>query len=152
MGPLKSGQYKVYKSTGAAQFSILNPRRNEKGYVEKDGAILVEACPCDGKDENGNINPLWSQKISFAINMTDLASLMDRSNPKAGRLYHNFKGASKTLEFIPGQGKYEGTYMMRIQISDNGDRRQATVPLTNGEYNMIHRLLVGAAPKLIAWE
>ena len=42
---MENGQYKIYKSLGAAQFKLILPRRNEKGFIQKDGAVLVEVAP-----------------------------------------------------------------------------------------------------------
>jgi|14_taG_2_1085336.scaffolds.fasta_scaffold01357_7 hypothetical protein len=151
---MRSGVLKIYKNTGAAQFSLIPPQRDEqRGFVQKDGAVLVEVAPCDGKDANGNIKAFWDQKLKFAISIADIASLMDRANPKAGRLYHKFQGNSKSLQFVPGTGQYEGTYMLRVEQGSGDTRQQVAVPLTNGEYELIMRLIIGcAAPKLIGWD
>jgi len=149
----RSGVLKIYKSTGAAQFSLIPCRRDDRGYVSKEGAVLVEVAKCSGKSADGNIIADWGNKINFAINIADLCNLMDEANPKAGRLFHNFKGTSKSLEFQPGQGKYAGTFMLQVASGSGGDRKQIAVPLTNGEYQMIMRLLIGvAAPKLLGWD
>lgn len=147
----RSGQLKIYKTTGAAQFSLLDLRRDENGRVSKEGAVLVEACRCSGKDRNGNIITDWENKISFAIGMADICNLMDE-DPNKGRLFHNYKGSSKSLKFVPGQGKYEGTFMMNLNAGGR-DGQNISVPLTNGEYAMIMTLLVRvAAPKIIGWD
>lgn len=149
----RSGIFKIYKGIGAAQFSIIPPRRGEKGFIEKDGAVLVEVAPCQGKDSRGNINALWDQKIKFAISIADMCNLMDTANPKAGRLYHNFNGTSKVLEFVPGEGSYAGTWKLQVQQGKGDALQRVMVPLSDGEYNMIMRLLIGiAAPKIIGWD
>lgn len=148
----KSGTLKIYKNTGAAQFSLISCQRDERGFVSKEGAVLVQVAKCSGKDSSGNIIADWQNKISFAINLADICNLMDEYNDKASRLFHNYKGTVKSLEFRPGTGKYEGTYM--LQVNQGGrDGQTVAVPLTNGEYNLIMRLLIGcAAPKLIGWD
>ena len=148
----RSGQLKIYKNSGAAQFSLIECRRDDRGFITKEGAVLVEVAKCNGKDSDGNIQANWGDKISFAINTADICNLMDEYNERAHRLFHNYRGTVKSLEFRPGQGKYEGTYM--LQVNEGGkDGKTITVPLTNGEYNMVMRLLIGcAAPKLIGWE
>jgi len=150
---MRSGVLKIYKKSGAAQFSLIPVKRDEqKGYVTKEGAILVEAAPCNGTDANGNINALWKEKIKFAISIADVAQLMDRTKEKV-RLYHKFNGASKSLEFQQGQGNWAGTYMMQIQEGSGDSTKKVSVPLSNGEYELIMRLLIGAAaPKLIGWD
>lgn len=148
----KSGTLKIYKNTGAAQLSLIGCKRDDRGFVSKEGAVLVEVASCNGKDGDGNILADWQNKISFAINVADLCNLMDEYNDKAHRLFHNYKGTVKSLEFQPGTGKYEGTYMLRVNEGGK-DGKTITVPLTNGEYNMIMRLLIGvAAPVLLGWD
>jgi hypothetical protein len=142
------GQFKIYKKSGAAQFSLLDPQVNDKGFLSKEGAVLVELAKGAGTDSDGNIIVDWSKKISFAINMADICNLIDETKTSQ-KLVHNYKGSTKTLEFIPGKDKYEGTFMLSASEGEN----RATVPLTNGEYNMIMRLLVGvAAPRIIGWQ
>lgn len=149
----RSGLFKVYKTTGAAQLSLIPPRRDEqRGFVTKDGAVLLEVAPCKGKDANGNIKAFWDQKIKFAISIADIAALMDQTKQPA-RLFHQHGGSNKAVQFVPGTGNYAGTYMLQVQSTQDGDTHKVTVPLTNGEYNLIMRLLVGcAAPKLIGWD
>jgi hypothetical protein len=148
----RSGVLKIYKSTGAAQFSLIPCRRDDRGFVSKEGAVLVEVAKCSGKSADGNIIADWGNKINFAINIADLCNLMD-SNPKNSRLFHNFKGTSKSLEFQPGEGKYQGTWKLQVGSGSGSDRQQVMVPLSDGEYQMIMRLLIGvAAPKLLGWD
>ena len=145
----RSGVLKIYKSTGAAQLSLIGCRRDERGFVTKEGAVLVEVAKCSGKDANGNIIADWQNKLNFAINASDICNLMDEFNTRGHKLFHKFKGTTKSLQFQPGSEKYPGTYMLQVQVGDD----RVSVPLTNGEYNMIMRLLIGvAAPKLIGWE
>lgn len=145
----KTGSFNVYKSFGCAQFSLIPPRRNEKGWITNNGAVLVEAAPGNGDKNNPSWD--WNQKITFAIGVADICNLFDTVNPKASRLYHQHEGASKTLQFVPGEGKYEGTFMLNISESKNGDNKKITVPFTNGEYRVVMGLLTKATPSLIGW-
>lgn len=149
----RSGLFKVYKNSGAAQFSLIPPRRDdEKGFVTKDGAVLLEVAPCEGKDADGNIRAFWDRKITFAISIADIASLMDTTKDKI-RLFHQFQGSNKAVEFQAGKDQYAGTYMLIVQSTQDGKTDKVSVPLTNGEYNLIMRLLVGtAAPKILGWD
>jgi hypothetical protein len=144
----KSGQLKIYKSTGAAQLSLIECRRDDRGFVTKEGAVLVEVAKCNGKDAEGNILADWANKLNFAINISDLCNLMDEYNTKGHRLFHKFRDDTKSLEFKPGSEKFPGTYMLQVQVAKDS----ISVPLTNGEYNMIMNLLMRvAAPQLIGW-
>lgn len=144
---MNSGIFKIYKNSGAAQFSIKDPTFNEQGYLSREGAVLIQVGKGAGKDKDGNIKIDWDNKIIFAINMADIAKLLDTSDPKAGRLFHEHNGTNKTLELVPGTGQYEGTWKLQVYA----DKQSIMVPLTNGEYNLIMRLLVAAAPRLIGW-
>lgn len=145
---LRSGNFNIYKSLGAAQFSLIHPSFGAKGFLDKEGAVLLEVAPGDGNKDN----PVWdwSKKINFAIGLPDIALLLDvtKGNP---RLVHDNKGVLKTLELKAGEGKYEGTYMLSLSEGPKESRRAVTVPLSNGEYNLLMRLLVSAAPLLINW-
>lgn len=147
---VRSGTFPIYKSIGAAQFSLIPPQRGDKGFITKDGAILLECAPGDG-DKN---DPKWDwakdKKISFALGLADLAQLLDATKTNI-RLVHDNNGVMKTLEFRQGEGKYEGTYTLNLSEGGKENRRSVMVPLTNGEYNLLMRLLVAVAPMLIAW-
>lgn len=143
-----SGTYQIYKSKGAAQFSLMVPKFNEKGFVTREGAIFLEAAPGNGNKDN----PVWDweQKVTFAIGLPDIAIMLDQTKD-APRLVHDNQGTVKTLEFKPGTGNFEGTYLMSLSEGAKDGRRQVTVPLSNGEYNLLLRLFSGAAPLLINW-
>lgn len=145
---MRSGTYPIYKSKGAAQFSLMAPQFNDKGFVAREGAVFLEAAPGDGNKDN----PVWDwkQKITFAIGLPDIAIMLDQTKEKI-RLVHDNKGVMKALEFQPGQGNFEGTFMMNISENAPSGRKSITVPITNGEYNLLIRLLASAAPLLINW-
>lgn len=146
----KSGSFRVYKSLGAAQFRVLPPRYNAAGYIDKNGAILVEVAP--GNKDRNNPQWDWDKKISFAISIEDLTFLFDGVNPKARRLFHDHNNTPKTLEFVPGTGDYEGTYMLNVSSGKGDSRQTVMVPFTNGEYNVTMGLLSRTAPLLIGWD
>ena len=144
------GTFSIYKKSGAAQFTIIPPRQGENGRIEKNGAVLLETAGGAG-DKSYN----WGEKITFAIGMSDLCNLFN--NPDLPqKLIHQMPGSdtTKTLEFIPGEGKYSGTYMMKLGSKNkNSDSyHNVAVPISNGEYTVLLRLFMAAAPKLIGWE
>jgi len=143
---MKSGTYPVYKSLGAAQFSLMPPKGNDKGYLEREGAILLEVAPGDGNKDNPQWDWSKDKKITFAIGLPDIAIILDQTK-ESPRIVHDNKGVLKTLEFKAGTGKYEGTYMMCLSEG----QKKVTVPFSNGEYQILIRLLVAAAPTLIHW-
>lgn len=145
----RSGSFHIYKSLGAAQFTLIPPSFGSKGFLDKDGAVLLEVAPGDGNKDDPKWD--WAQKINFALGLPDIALLLDttKSSP---RLVHDNKGVLKTLELKAGEGKYEGTYMLTLSEGSKDGRRAVSVPFSNGEYNLLIRLLVAAAPTLIAWD
>ena len=72
------------------------------------------------------------------------------------RLVHSSPNskAIKTLEFTPGEGKYTGTYMMKIgeKSNESNTYKNVTVPLTSGEYTVLLRLFMSTAPTMIGWK
>ena len=145
---MRSGNYPIYKSAGAAQFSLMPPRGNEKGYLDREGAILLECAPGDGNKDDPKWD--WSKKISFAIGLPDIAILLDQTKEQI-RVVHDNKGVLKTLELKPGTGNFEGTFMLYLTEGPKESRKEVRVPLSNGEYQLLMRLLVAAAPLLINW-
>jgi len=150
----KGASFAIYKSNGAAKFSMLPPRHNEKGYVERAGAIFLEVAPASGKQEWD-----WDKKIAFAIGVQDICNLIDtnlQSDEKRRRLFHDQSknpGSSnnsvKTLEFEPGQ--WAGTFMMKVSEKDGDAWRNVTVPITDGEYKVIRGLLTQSVSTLLGW-
>lgn len=132
----------VYKKSAAAQLNLILPRRNEKGRIEKEGAVLIEVTKASGEKQYD-----WSKKIVFAFGMNDLCQFFDNpENPP--RLIHKLDEVTKSLEFKQGEGQYAGTYMMSLGDGQN----KVSVPLSGGEYQIITRLFSCAIPKIIGWE
>lgn len=148
--------FKIYKSNGAAQFVPLPIKwKDERGdgkaeRVEKEGCVLLDVA-----ESNGEKSYDWDNKINFAFLLSDICQIFD--NPDAPkRLVHKTPNSAlmKGLEFKPGTGKYVGTYMMQVseKNEDTGQSRNVTVPLSGGEYTVLLRLFMAAAPILLGWQ
>jgi hypothetical protein len=137
--------FNVYKKGAAAQFTLLPPRRDDNGRIQKTGAILLEVAPSQGEKSYD-----WKNgKITFAFGISDLSQFFDNPNsPKWGSFYHDNDGTGKKLTFSPGEGKYEGTYMMSLT---SGDQR-VSVALSSGEFQVLGRLFTAALPKILGWD
>ena len=137
--------FNVYKKGAAAQFTLLPPRRDDNGRIQKTGAILLEVAPSQGEKSYD-----WKNgKITFAFGISDLSQFFDNpSSPKWGSFYHDNDGTGKKLTFSPGEGKYEGTYMMSLT---SGDQR-VSVALSSGEFQVLGRLFTAALPKILGWD
>jgi len=146
----KRGVMKFYKSVGAAQFTLLPAQFNEKGFLEREGALLLQVAKGNG-DKN---NPIWDwqKKISFAIAFQDIANLLDAVNPKARRIFHEHEKTPKTLEIQEGDGNFAGTYKLTVAQGSGSERSQIMVPLTNGEHAALMRVLVAILPKLVGFD
>ena len=95
------GTFTIYKKLGAAQFTLINPKvKQDSGRIDRDGAVLLEASKGAGDKKY-----LWSEKISFALGMSDLCSIFDNPD-EPQRLVHSMPGSDtvKALEFKPGEG------------------------------------------------
>jgi hypothetical protein len=134
--------FSVYKKSAAAQLNLILPRRNEKGRIDKEGAVLIEVAKATGEKQYD-----WTKKIVFAFGMNDFCMFFDNpENPP--RLIHKLDEVVKSLEFKQGEAQYAGTYMMSLSDGQN----KISVPLSGGEYQIITRLFSCAIPKIIGWE
>lgn len=134
----------IYKKSAAAQFVLLPPRRNDKGRVDKEGAILVEVAKANGEKSYD-----WSQKLTFALGINDMLQIFnDLDNPP--RLLHVLGETTKTLEMKQGEEKYAGTYM--LHVSDMTSKNKISVPITAGEYFVLTRLFQSSISKMLGWE
>ena len=145
---MNTGVYAIYKSSGAAQFSLMKPKFDEKGFITKDGGILLEAAPGNGDKNNPQWD--WSKKMKFAIGLADIAILLDEVKDKQ-RLIHDNNGVIKALEFRPGVDAYAGTFTLLLSEGAKESRKEIRVPLSNGEYNLLIRLLLSTLPALLNW-
>lgn len=143
------GTFPIYKKIGAAQFTLLPPRRDDNGRIAKNGAVLLEVAKSAG-DKKYN----WSDKISFAIGLSDICNILE-NHVAPPRLVHSMPGSDivKSLEFQPGEGRYEGTYMLKLSENNKRDNvnKFVTVPIGAGEYQMMMRLLMHASPQIVGW-
>lgn len=144
---MKRGTYNIYKSKGAAQFTLGLPTYTD-GRLMREGCIFIEVAPGNGDKEN----PVWDwqKKMNFALGMNDIAGLLDTTNANI-RFVHDNKGIIKTLQFKPGTGeKFEGTWMM--SLNQGGKEGQTVmVPISNGEWNILMILIRAAIPHFINW-
>lgn len=139
-----AGTYSIYKKSAAAQFTLLPVRRDENGRVTKNGAVLAEFSKAIGEKTYD-----WKSKITFAFGMNDLCQFFDSDNP--GKFIHKTETSTKILEFTPGEGRYEGTFMLRI--SESGETKNSvSISLSAGEFVILSRLFAYAIPKMIAWD
>ena len=142
-------QFKIYKKIGAAQFGLIRPRQDDKGRIEKDGAILLEVAKSSGEKAYD-----WGNKISFAIGISDLTSIFENPDSPPS-LIHTMPGSNTTkkLEFQPGEGKYAGTYRMVLSefSRDKSVNKTVMVPIASGEYTVLLRLFMQSVTKFLGW-
>lgn len=137
--------FNVYKKSAAAQFTLLPPRRDDLGRVQKTGAVLLEVAPSQGEKSYD-----WkNNKLTFAFGINDITQFFDDPNSsKWGSFFHQNDGSNKKLVFTEGKDRYVGTYMMTLMAGD----LKVSVPLSAGEFNVISRLFACAIPKVLGWE
>jgi hypothetical protein len=136
--------FNIYKKSAAAQFTLLPPRRDDNGRIQKAGAVLLEMSPSLGEKSYD-----WkNQKVTFAFGINDLTQFFDDpSNPKWGSFFHQNDGSNKKLIFSHGEGKYTGTYMMSLSVGET----RVSVSLSQGEFQVLGRLFTAALPKILGW-
>ncbi len=139
-------KFTLYAKIGAAQISILPPRKGDAGYISKDGAFLLEAAPGTGPQKWD-----WDRKISFSIGVADICILMENlTEPK--KLIHQKEDIIKKLEFTPGKDNFEGTFMMTLsQKSEGGDWQSVKVPISSGQWVVLTRMFVSMVPHLVGF-
>ena len=142
---MRPGVLKFYKGKGAAAFSLLPPKYDQRGYMSKHGAILLEVAPGVGRQKWD-----WDQKLTFAVSIADICNLLD-ADPSKRRIYHEHQENPKVLEFRKGEGQYAGTYMMSLSQGKGDERKQVLVPLSGGEYQLLMRLFVQTTSSLLGW-
>ena len=137
--------FNVYKKSAAAQFTLLRPRRDDNGRVQKTGAVLLEVAPSQGEKSYD-----WkNSKLTFAFGINDMTQFFDDPNSsKWGSFFHQNDGVNKKLIFSEGKDRYQGTYMMSLMSGDV----KVTVPLSAGEFHVISRLFAASIPKILGWE
>lgn len=141
----RSGEFALFKGKGAFKAKVILPKYSEKGFVAKDGAIILDIAPTDGKSDLGLPNVDWSKKVTFALGVPDITILLDAEAPK---MIHKIGDVTKTLVFKPGVEKYEGTYMCNITDGTNS----VSVPFSGGEFNLFKRLCLDQVSRLIGWD
>ena len=139
----RSGQLAIYKKVGAAQFTLIRPRYDNRGIVEKTGAVLLQVAPGAGTQKWD-----WEKKITFAIGVQDIMQLVAGFDDDGKmKLFHkNERDGNKGLDLVEvTEGRWAGTYQLHVRHEGN----KVMVPLTGGEFRIIMRLLEGAVPALL---
>lgn len=148
---MRSGMFKVYKSKGAAQFNIIGPQWNSKGFIEREGCVFMEVAPGDGNKDNPTWDWAKEKKIVFALGLADIAMMLDTTKGKID-IVHEKDGLIKKISIVEGQDRYQGTYMLQVNEGNPKEGgKSVMVPFSNGEFNLLMRLLGAAAPLLINW-
>ena len=127
-----STSFNIYKKSAAAQFTLLPPRRDDNGRISKTGAVLLEMAPAQGEKSYD-----WRNKITFAFGINDMTQFFDDpSSSKWGSFFHQNDGTNKKLQLTPGEGRYEGTFMMSLSSGES----RVSVSLSAGEFQVLGRI------------
>lgn len=140
----RKGTLKFYKSGGAAQLRLIPPRLNEKGFLDKEGAVLLECAPGAGKGRDLSWD--WSKKITFAISFTDITNIF---NSDVVDIFHQSEQVPKKLQVNPGT---DSGYFLSLAEGKGEARHQVRVSLTDGEWRVLKTTLMNMVPYLVGWE
>ena len=142
----KPGQFNIYKKSACVQWKLMLPRTDANGNITKNGALLLEfANSLSGQDKYD-----WSNKLNFAFGVNDICLFFNNyENP--GKFIHTQGSSTKILEFAPGSGQYEGTFMLSLAVKEDSGTKKITAPISAGEFFVLNRLLIDTLPKLIGW-
>ena len=148
------GTLNIYKKSGAVQFTLIPPRwsnpvEDKSLRLDKNGSILLEVAKGLGEKSYA-----WEEKINIALGINDIMIIFDNPDRPA-KLIHDTPNSPlmKTLEFVPGEEKYKGTYMMKLSETnqETNASRFLQVPLSGGEYFVLQKLLLDMLPKMVGW-
>ena len=147
---MNSGSFDIFKGSAAAKISLLPPTANEKGWMQKSGAVLIEAAKVMGTDGDNKLYDWKEGKISFGLGVADICNLLE--NPETTKLVHEYQGKTKSLSFKESADeRYAGSWMMSIREKDEQGSRALSVPLSAGEFTALGLLLRAALPKMLGW-
>ena len=142
---MRNGQIKFYKSGGAAQFRLLPIKMDPDGFVEKEGAILIEMAQGTGTGRD-NLSWDWANKIAFAISSTDIMAMCDG---EVVDLYHQSKGVPKKLTLTVAD---RSGYFLTLAQGKGATRSSVSMPLSEGEWRVLLKTFVSMVPYLVGWE
>jgi len=149
--------FKVYKGRGALQVSPIRPswRQLEEGSmaIDKPGVIFLEFAPAAGER-----NYDWSRKMTFAMNATEVGTILETPSQKLEFFHDPGKGGSgegsvsKVLRVEPtpdGNG-----YFFSITMSDKAaaSKSSLSIPVSLGEFGVLKSLFNYSLPHLLGFD
>lgn len=152
----RPASYKLYKgargNNGAIQFDLAPIHRSSRDL----GAMFLQAAPAVGHN-----NYDWDQKIMMALNLADIAHILDmlRAPPGPGQdgvdIYHDkHKGTNQEGQVVTtlkiSRGKEYGWYF-RLGRQERGEHRSVGIPVSDGELIEIKYLLQRALVRILGW-
>lgn len=144
---MRKGQLKFYKGGGAAQFRLIPPRLTSEGYLEKEGAMLLEVAPGTGRGKELSWD--WKRKITFAISVTDINLMFEEEKFEKDGIFHDSEGTPKKLMVTPGE---KSGWFLSVAEGKGADRHNVSVSLTDGEWANLRYTLRNMIPYLSGLE
>lgn len=147
---MNSASFDIFKGQAAAKFSLLPPRFNEKGWVDKTGGVLIEAAKVCGTDGQNKLYDWKENKLVLSLGVPDICYLLE--NPETQKIVHEYNGKTKSVSFKEStDDRFPGSWMMSIREKDAEGTKQVSVPLTGGEFAAFGLLIKAALPKILNW-
>lgn len=157
-------KFSVHRKVGAFQLSPIMPtwqeeRATKDGVtysnwkVTKEGAVMIEMAPFK-EEKNGNFYYDWSKekKVSFALGVPDIGTILDKSGTKFSLVHSVNDGDVKTFQVTPGEGQYEGTLNISLTHKVGKDIvAQARVAFNAAEWLVFTSLIETALVDILGW-
>ncbi len=139
-----------YRTKSALQIKIIYPKITEKGYIEKEGAVLFEFA----KGENNKYD--WKNKLSFGLGINDFPIILtalegikvkntlpknDKQEEKID-IIHKYNDNTKTL--VLKKAPQSGYFLTLFQGKD-----YISVSMNYGDLLLLYYFLVNQGFKII---
>lgn len=139
---------KFHKKTAELQAKISFPEANEKGSVEKKGALFFELAKAIPGDADGRMD--WSNKIIMKIGLNDIGQILYglRTKQEEIKCFHQNDRGSSTLIIKPGR---DGSYQLAMFKKVGEQSFNGSLYLSGQDMIILCNILEASITKTIGW-
>lgn len=149
----KLPQFKVYKKSGAMQFSFIPAHDDEDDeFRQARGFVMLEMANANGQQQSGLPGCNWEDKIVMKLNDKDLADFLTALRSGKGEIVHDPNAGKK-------EGKGNGYKILSIQkgstsgyfVNMSYQGKTAKSSLDDNESGRLQTLFMAAIPRIYGW-